>query len=103
MDGKKKDRINILHIFGLDLIFNDNPLLTNRKTYNSLEDIRKKLEDIRKEAISRGSINGFIQKLSKISALDFFPNPEDKKERSITIGYLGVAYFLNKLYLNNSN
>ena len=89
--------------FDPDLIFNDNPLLTNRTTYNSLEDIRKKLEDNRKESLSRGSINGFIQKLSKISALDIFPNPEDKKERSITISYLGVAYFLNKLYLKNSN
>ena len=87
--------------FDIELIFNDNPLLTNRNTYNSLEDIRKVLEDKRKGSLSRGSINGFIQKLTKISALDIFPNPEDKKERSITISYLGVAYFLNNLYLKN--
>ena len=27
-----------------------------------------------------------------------YPNPKDKKEKTIEISYLGIAYFLNKLY-----
>lgn len=88
--------------FEPNLLFNENSLLNNQITYSSLEGIRKVLEERRNESISRGSINGFIQKLNKISALTIFPNPEDKKERSITISYLGIAYFLNKLYKKNS-
>ncbi len=41
-----------------------------------------------------GSINGYIQKLNKISALNIYPNPKDKKEKAIKISYLGIAYFL---------
>lgn len=48
--------------------------------------------------ISRGSINRFIQKLSKISALNIYPNPKDKKQKTIEISYLGIAYFLYKLF-----
>jgi len=80
-----------------ELSFNDNSILSNRKKYNSLEELREALEKKRNESISRGSINGFIQKLSKISALNISPNPKDKKEKTIEISYIGIAYFLHKL------
>jgi len=76
-----------------------NYLLFKRKKYKSLEQIKEALESKRNGSLSRGSINGFIQKLSKISALDIYPNPEDKKEKTIEISYIGVAYFLHKLFL----
>ena len=84
-----------------ELSFNDNSILSNRKKYNSLEELREALEKKRNESISRGSINGFIQKLSKISALNISPNPKDKKEKTIEISYIGIAYFLHKLILKS--
>lgn len=83
------------------LSFNENELLTNRKKYVSLEDVKEALEIKRKTTVSRGAINGFIQKLEKISAMNLYPNPEDNKERSIEISYLGIGYFLQKVYKIN--
>ncbi len=80
-----------------ELSFNDNSILSNRKKYKSLEELREALEKKRNESLSRGSVNGFIQKLSKISALNIYPNPKDKKEKTIEISYIGIAYFLHKL------
>ncbi|KKK79239.1 hypothetical protein LCGC14_2835510 [marine sediment metagenome] len=53
---------------------------------------------LKRRSLSRGSINGFIQKLKRISALNIFPNPKDKKEKAIEISYIGIAYFLHKLF-----
>lgn len=91
--------------FTPNLSFNDNLLLTERKKYTSLEEIREALEKKRNDskAISRGSVNGFIQKLNKISAFNIYPNPEDKKERTIEISYLGIAHFLHKVYTKYCN
>jgi len=86
--------------FNPDLSFNDNQLLFKPKKYDSLEEIREALVHKRSESLSRGSINGFVQKLSKISALEIYPNPKDKKEKTIEISYLGIAYFLQKLFNN---
>ena len=83
------------------LSFNENVLLTNRKKYVSLEDVKEALEIKRKTTVSRGVINGFIQKLEKISAINLYPNPEDNKEKSIEISYLGIGYFLQKVYKIN--
>jgi hypothetical protein len=84
--------------FQPDLSFNQNELLRAQKKYDSLEDIKDALESKRKATISRGVINGFIQKLERISAIILYPNEEDKKERSIEISYLGIAYFLDALH-----
>ncbi len=78
--------------------FNDNQLLSVRKKYTSLEILKEKLEEKRGNSLSRGSINGFIQKLKRVSALNIFPNPKDKKEKTIEISYIGIAYFLRKLF-----
>jgi len=69
--------------------------LYNRKKYQSLEELKSVMEKVRKITISRGSLNGFVQKLSTISALNIYPNPSDKKEKSIEISYYGIAYFLH--------
>ncbi|KKN11603.1 hypothetical protein LCGC14_1024810 [marine sediment metagenome] len=86
--------------FNPDLTFNDNPLLSSRKNYTSLETLKENLEKKRGNSLSRGSINGFIQKLNRISALNIFPNPKDKKEKTIEISFIGIAYFLHKLFTN---
>ena len=93
---------NYREFFDPDLAFNDNMLLFMRKKYNSLEEIKEALENKRNSSLSRGSINGFIQKLSKISALNVYPNPKDKKEKTIEISYIGIAYFLHKLFLTSN-
>ena len=49
-------------------------------------------------SLTRGSINGYIKKLQNLSTLEISPNPEDKKEKTITISYLGIAFFLQNLY-----
>jgi len=77
--------------------FNENKVLTNRKRYDSLEDIKQALEEKRNTTMSRGSINGFIRKLENISALTLYPNPEDRKEKSIEISFIGIGYFLAKV------
>ena len=81
--------------------FNENGLLNHIKTYKSLEDLKSAMEEVRNETISRGVINGFIQKLSLVSALNVYPNPIDKKEKSIEINYFGIAYFLFSLFQKN--
>jgi len=86
--------------FQPELPFNQNELLHTQNKYDSLEDIKEALETKRKSTISRGVINGFVQKLERISAITLYPNLEDKKERSIEISYLGIAYFLDALYSN---
>ncbi len=87
--------------FKPDFSFNENPLLNNRIRYNSLEKMRILMESKRDGSLSRGSINGYIQKLNRISALDISPNPKDKKEKSIEISYIGIAHFLHKLFINH--
>ena len=84
--------------FDPNLSFNKNPLLSNRKKYQSLEELKSVMETARKTTISRGSINGFVQKLSESSALTIYPNPTNKKEKSIEISYFGMAYFLHALF-----
>lgn len=84
------------------ITYNEISLLTETRQYKSLEDLKEELEDLRGERVSRGTINGFINKLNKISALETFPNPEDKKETSIKITYIGIAHFLYKLYIENN-
>jgi len=92
------DYIDYTKFFMPEHSFNDNPLVAKPKRYDSLEDIKEALETKRKTEISRGSINGFIRKLENISAVTLYPNPEDRKERSIEISYIGIAYFLNEIY-----
>jgi len=87
--------------FKSDLSFNDNPLLSNRIKYNSLEILREALEKKREESLTRGSINGYIQILSKLSALTIYPNPDDKKEKTIEISYLGIACFLHRIFIKS--
>jgi len=89
---------NYIQFFDPELSFNENLLLNQRITYQSLEELKAAMEKVRNETISRGAINGFIQKLSTISALNVYPNPIDKKEKSIEISYFGIAYFLNSLF-----
>ena len=85
--------------FTSDLSFNNNPLLSNRKRFNSLEILKETLEKKREESLTRGSINGYIQILNKLSALTIYPNPDDKKEKTIEISYLGISYFLHKMFI----
>jgi len=91
-----------VQFFDPSLSFNANPLLYTRKKYQSLEELKAVMETARKTTISRGSLNGFVQKLSTISALNIYPNLADKKEKSIEISYFGIAYFLHALFQNNN-
>ena len=92
---KKHDSFN--DFFTKNLNFNENPLLSKTKKFKSLEELKKELEAKRNEALSRGSINGYIQKLNSLSALNITPNPNDKKEKMISISFLGISIFLQKL------
>ncbi|KKL62957.1 hypothetical protein LCGC14_2179960, partial [marine sediment metagenome] len=84
--------------FSSEFSFNEHPVLAEVKKYNSLEQLRKSLEKKKKSPLTRGSINGYIKKLQNLSTLEISPNPEDKKEKTITISYLGIAFFLQNLY-----
>ncbi len=97
------DYDDYIQFFKSGVAFNENPLLTHRKVYPSLEDLKTAMEQVRNETISRGAINGFIQKMSAISALNIYPNPIDKKEKSIEINYFGIGYFLLSLFQKNFN
>ena len=92
---------HFMEFFRPEHSFNENKLLAERIRYDSLEEIKQALEDKRNMTMSRGAINGFIRKLENISALELYPNPDDRKERSIEISYIGVSYFLDKLLKTN--
>ena len=82
--------------------FDENPLLNNRIVYDSIEETRIALNKLRGKAsenITRGAINGFIRKLDRISALQIIPENQNKKK--IAISYIGIAYFLQKLFEDN--
>ena len=51
-------------------------MLREQKRFTSLEILKNELEHKRGYSLSRGSINGFVQKLKKISALNICPNPD---------------------------
>ncbi len=85
--------------FSQKFSFNEHPILTKVIKYNSLEQLKKALEKKKNSPLTRGSINGYIKKLQNLSALEISPNPEDKKEKTITISYLGIAFFLQNLYI----
>ncbi len=84
--------------FSQKFTFNEHPVLAKIKKYSSLEQLRKTLEEKKGSPLTRGSINGYIKKLQNLFALEISPNPEDKKEKTITISYLGIAFFLQNLY-----
>lgn len=94
---------NYIQFFEPELSFNNNPLLYERQKYQSLKQLKSVMEKVRKTSISRGALNGFIQKLTLISALTINTNPLDKKEKSIEISYFGIAYFLHTLFQNFFN
>ncbi len=89
---------SVVDFFSQEYGFNEHPVLAKIKRFNSLEQLRKTLEKRKGSPLTRGSINGYIKKLQNLSALEIFPNPEDKKEKTITISYLGIAFFLQNLY-----
>ncbi len=84
--------------FSQEYSFNDHPVLAKIKKFSSLEQLRKTLIKRKGSPLTRGSINGYIKKLQNLSTLEISPNPEDKKEKTITISYLGIAFFLQILY-----
>ncbi|HDZ18741.1 hypothetical protein LCGC14_0493050 [marine sediment metagenome] len=85
---------NALDFFRLD--FNENLLLRVPKSYNSIEEIKLSLNKQRGKKLTRGAINGYIMKLNRISALVI--TPEDQNKKSITISYIGIAFFLKAIF-----
>ena len=84
--------------FKSNLSFDENPLLTRRIEYQSIEQLRLGLNKLRDgEDITRGAINGFISKLNRIAALDI--NDEKQNKKRVAISYIGIAFFLKKLKL----
>jgi len=81
-----------------DKSFDENLLLSNTIKYTSIEKLTKVFNTKKNKDIGRGTINGYIQQLKKKSLLNLNVNPDNKKEKSIEISYLGIAYFLNELY-----
>ncbi|TFG17333.1 MAG: hypothetical protein EU533_08355 [Promethearchaeota archaeon] len=83
-------------LFAPQMLYEDNPLLNNFKTYESIEEVRTALIQQRGEILTRGSINGFIDKLNRISALKLSADVQNKK--NISISYIGIAFFLKEMY-----
>jgi len=74
-------------------------ILTCIRNFESIEDLRKAYgKKIKNEEITRGSINGFIKKLKKISVLETMVNQETKIEKKIKITYIGIAFVLKYLF-----
>lgn len=83
--------------------YDENELLKNIRTFNSIEELRIELNKTRnaKDQVTRGSINGFIRKLNKLSALKTTSRSQNKKQ--ITLSYIGIAYFLRRIFEENNN
>jgi len=84
--------------FSPNLAYNENPLINETIIYESIEKLTEALKQKRKDSTSRGAVDGFVQKFSQINGVETFPNPENKKETSVKITYLGIALFLNEIY-----
>ena len=85
-----------LQFFNNKLSFDENPLLSKRIKYESIEQLRIALNKLRNgEEITRGAINGFINKLNRIAALDIMNERQNKKE--VSISFIGISFFLEKL------
>ena len=84
--------------FRIDKSFDENLHLSNTIKYSSIEKLTNVFNTKKKKNIGRGTINGYILQLKKKSLLNLNVNPDNKKEKSIEISYLGIAYFLNELY-----
>jgi len=83
--------------FNVQSTYEQNSLLTNLKEFDSIEQVLTTLQRIRGERnLSRGAINGLINNLKKISALNIEPQEENKKR--ISLSYIGIAFFLNKIF-----
>ena len=77
-------------------------ILKYTKSYDSIEMLKNSYnERINKNKdITRGSINGYLKKLKKISAIETMVNPDNKIEKKIKITYLGIAFVLKYLWNN---
>lgn len=75
-------------------------ILQHIKTYDSIEDLKNNYNERinRNKDITRGSINGYIKKLKKTSAIETMTNPDNKVEKIIKITFLGIAFVLNYLF-----
>jgi len=91
-----KSYTNSLEFFNIKHLYDENPLLNNIKSYKSIEEVRTSLIKNRGEKLTRGSINGFIKKLMKISALELRPARQNKK--NISVSYIGIAFFLKEMF-----
>ena len=69
------------------------------KSFDSIEDLKIAYGiKINNQEITRGSINGYLKKLKKKSAIETMVNLESKIEKKIQITYLGITYVLNYLF-----
>ena len=85
-----------LDFFNMKMLdFNENSLLNNCINYNSIEEIKLALNRQRGKKLTRGAINGYIDKLNRISALTITPEEQNKKK--ISISFIGIAFFLKEL------
>jgi len=85
-----------LQFFDSNLTFDENPLLNNKIEYESIEQVRLALNKLRSGVeITRGAVNGFINKLNRIAALDIMVERQNKKK--IGISYIGISFFLKKI------
>jgi len=84
-------------LFNTRYTFDENPLFNQIVCYSSIKEIRNSLIKVRGKEITRGSINGFIKKLNRISALK--TTHQSGKKRRISISYIGIAYFLKEMYV----
>lgn len=87
---------NLELLFDVKLDFDQNLLLSGFKHFESIEEMRIELNEARGEKLTRGSINGYINKLERISALKI--SKEEQNKRKISINYFGIAYFLKKAH-----
>jgi len=79
-----------------------NSLLSNIKSFESIEDLKESFNNKKKndEQITRGAINGYIAKLKHMSAITLYKNPENKKEKRIEITYIGISFIINHIFNN---
>lgn len=77
-------------------------LLSHIKLFESIEDLKNALNNKRKndEKITRGSINGYLNKLKDMLAITINKNPENKKEKRIEITFIGISFVINYIFNN---
>ena len=70
------------------------------RRFESIEELKERFNEgkAKSEEITREAINGYIKKLKKLSCIRSYKNPENRKEKTIEMTYIGISFVLKHVF-----